>query len=218
MKTILSMVAVVLGLVIWALLTTSADAGTFRKVNDHVVSFTGAVVDNDHISLQNYLDSNPETTTITLSSDGGNAMGGYRLGYRIKANELRTVVPVDKACLSACATAFLAGSEKSIFGILGFHVAWIQGEQDTNEALKQGQLLGSVNSEYLFNVGYRNQLATLVSQVTSSDTFFVFKSTLSLDFFKMEDNNFASYFELPKNFVSDRLAGPFRLHLMKQGY
>lgn len=218
MRTVLAFMAVVVVWALVALFISPANAATFRHVNDSVVEYSGKVDDKDQERLINYMKQYPNTKTIVMDSEGGHAVGGYKLGYAIRYYDMQTVVPFGNKCLSACATAFLGGTTKALTGILGFHVSWVEANIETNDALKQGQYLGHVDSGYLFDMGYRNQFATLIAQVTSSDTFFIIYSLDELSLFDMVDYNFNAYEDLPQGFVANGIAGPLRLALMIQGH
>jgi len=82
--------------------------------------------------------------------------------------------------------------------------------------MRAGQLFGSIDSIYSFNMGYTAQLNFIISQITSKKDFLV----LSLDdlkLFEMEDKEYTSFKTLPKNWMSDRLYNPLRLHLLTGG-
>lgn len=213
-----SKLAIILMAALCALLLffDKADAATLQTKSETTVHLYGQIEEGDAKRLSKYLEANPGVTTLTLDSEGGNAIEGYRLGYTIRHHDLRTVVGYEKKCLSACATAFVGGTSHIISGVLAMHVSWLPNELETNEALKQGQYLGMIEAGYMFDMGYTNQLGVIVAQVTSPDTFFVLKSVSDLEMFKIVDG-FNDYVELPKGWVSERIAGPLRLHLLMRG-
>ena len=130
---------------------------------------------------------------------------------------MSTVIKKGNKCLSACAVAYLGGTNKYNYGILGFHVAWAQQSgKDFNEGMRAGQIMGSIDSIYSFNMGYTAQLNFIISQITSKEDFIV----LSLDdlkLFEMKDKEYTEFNKLPKNWMSDRFYNPLRLHLLKGG-
>ena len=195
-----------------------ADAATLTKRSDTTVELSGKIEEGDAKNLASYLERNTLTTTIKLDSEGGNAIEGYRLGYAIRNADMVTIVGYEAKCLSACGTAFLGGTSHIISGALAFHVSWVPTELETNDALKQGQYLGMVESGYMFDMGYTNQLGVLVSQVTSADTFLLIESVADLEMFRMVDGQFNNYIKLPRGWISGRVAGPMRLHLIVRGY
>jgi len=66
----------------------------------------------------------PDIDTIALSSPGGNPEEAVEIYRVIQAAGLNTWVPNGKSCMSACAEIFLAGKERIITGVVGFHSAW----------------------------------------------------------------------------------------------
>lgn len=212
MRTILALMFAVVGLAIFAL---SAEAGTFTKVSNEVVKYEGKVLRGDSDKLARYIEANPETKYVRMNSEGGAAIEGYVLGYKINELGLHTVVASDEFCFSACAVAFLGGDIKIITGLLGFHVAWTTDNVDTNEAMKQGQFFGAIDASYMFNMGYTNQLNIIVAQVTAYDTFLLVDD---LTMFEMTDNQFTTYAPLPEGWIGEHLAGPIRLHMLMRGY
>lgn len=78
-----------------------------------------------------YQSSRPHTA-VYLSSRGGNLGGGIRLGKYFKKNRIKTVVEGYQKCASACALAFLGGTDRngsrwmsstttSLLGVHSFH-------------------------------------------------------------------------------------------------
>lgn len=215
MKTVMLIMVTILGLLVSAVYL---EAGTFKKISDSTIEYYGKVAKGDADDIYRYLERNDKTTVVRLNSEGGDALEGYRLGYLFRSYNLETVVGYDAKCLSACAVAYLGGTRHILAGVLGFHVAWLPREVETNEAIKRGQFLGSVDSGYMYNMGYRNQLSVIISQITTHDTFLIIKSVDDLRMFRFTDGNFNEYKELPKKWLSDRLAGPRRLSLLIGGH
>ncbi len=58
---------------------------------------------------------------VRLNSDGGNAVGGIRLGYLIRERGFDTSVPAGAECHSACSMAFIGGVSRSVSGVYGIH-------------------------------------------------------------------------------------------------
>jgi|TARA_R100000951_G_scaffold113752_1_gene116451 hypothetical protein len=184
--------------------------------SDSQIILEGKIKNEDYKELQRVVDRTG-IKSIRFNSDGGAAIEGYQIGYTIRKNKMSTVIKKGDRCLSACAVAYLGGTNKYNYGILGFHVAWAQqSERDFNEGMRAGQLFGSIDSIYSFNMGYTAQLNFIISQITSKKDFLV----LSLDdlkLFEMKDREYTDFQELPKNWMSDRLYNPLRLHLLTGG-
>ena len=215
MRTVFGIFALFAALLIWSV--SESRAAVFTKVSNYIVEYKGTVHQDDYKNLGTYMEQNLNTTIIRMNSEGGHSIGGYAMGYHIKNYGLRTVVPVGGKCLSACATAFIAGEDPLVAGLLGFHVSWVKKKMDTNDALAQGQWLGSVESGYLYDMGFRNQFATLISQLTKPDTFLMMSSD-DLDLFRFTGTDFNEYHKLPDGWLSERVAGPIRLSLLLGGH
>jgi hypothetical protein len=184
--------------------------------SDSQIILEGEIKSGDYEQLQRVIDRTG-IKSISLNSNGGAAIEGYQIGYIIRKNMMSTVIKKDNRCLSACAIAYLGGTNKYNYGILGFHVAWSQQPgKDFNEGMRAGQIMGSIDSIYSFNMGYTAQLNFIISQITSKEDFIV----LSLDdlkLFEMKDKEYTEFNTLPKNWMSDRFYNPLRLHLLKGG-
>lgn len=180
------------------------------------INFEGEIKSGDYEKLQRVIDRTG-IKSISFNSNGGAAIEGYQIGYIIRKNMMSTVIKKGNKCLSACAIAYLGGTNKYNYGILGFHVAWSQQSgKDFNEGMRAGQIMGSIDSIYSFNMGYTAQLNFIISQITSKEDFII----LSLDdlkLFEMKDKEYTEFNTLPKNWMSDRFYNPLRLHLLKGG-
>lgn len=214
LKSILPTIAVTIILIL-LLVSAPAKSATFTN-NGSVIYLEGDVEVGDSDKLKEMVQETG-LTTLFLNSGGGNAIEGFRLGYTIDELSLQTIVASDASCLSSCAIAFLGGSSKVQGGLLGFHVAYAPDDTGTySEGMKSGQFFGIATAIYLFNMGYTAQLYGLVAQMTDAETF-LFISSDDLKLFTMVDNDFAHFEQLPKHWVSDRIAGPLRTQLLKRG-
>jgi hypothetical protein len=92
---------------------------------------SGRIVEGDTERLKLFLQPLPSTTNtaIYLASDGGNLMEGMRLGMLFREARIKTVIEGGRDCASACALAFLGGTDNagkpwrssSTNSRLGFH-------------------------------------------------------------------------------------------------
>ena len=207
--------AVITLILILLLVTGPAKSATLTN-NGSVIYLEGDIEPKDSDKLKAMVEATG-FTTLFLNSGGGNAVEGFKLGYTIDELGLQAIVASDTSCLSACAIAFLGGTSKVQGGLLGFHVAWASDDAGTySEGMKSGQFFGTATSIYLFRMGYTAQLYSLVSQITDSETF-LFISSDDLKLFTMVDNNFTDFKRLPKNWISDRVAGQVRTYFLKNG-
>ncbi len=215
MKNALVVMGVVVAVLVVLLVTPTAKAANFTH-NGHVISLSGDIQEGDARRLSTIAEQTG-IKTLFMSSNGGHAIEGFRLGYTINRLGLQTIVSDGDSCLSACAIAFLGGTSKVQAGILGFHVAWAPNNTGTfSEGMKSGQYFGTVTALYFFNMGYTGQLYAIVSQITDSETFLLIEAS-DLNMFEMVDNNFSEFIQLPERWVANRVADPLRLHLIREG-
>ncbi len=125
---------------------TAAALEFSRHKNDsktlNAIFARGQVQSGDTDKLHRYLRDLPtkQSTTIYLSSLGGNLYESMALGRFFKNKRIRTVVEKGGMCTSACALAFLGGRDQngkkwmstSTTSILGFH-AFSNGDDIKNE-------------------------------------------------------------------------------------
>ncbi|MAU96333.1 MAG: hypothetical protein CMP81_10665 [Fulvimarina sp.] len=105
--------------------------------------------------------------TVTFDSPGGNLLEGMRLGEAIHTAYAGTLVERGKACLSACAIAFLGGKafgsyahqvrrEIELGARLGYH-GFFSGRRDqvelVNEVLDQSRLVNALLLDYATRMG-----------------------------------------------------------------
>lgn len=190
-------------------------AGTLTVSRDgdvNTVHYNGDVSAGDADALQRYIDMY-EPATITLTSPGGLAQEGYRLGY-VLMDYTGTVV-VDKACMSACAVAFLGAPNKKIEGVLGFHPAWTTADMEPSDAMKAGQVMGLQTAMYMDITGYTLQFAYVFTVLASQDVFFIFQDLDDLERFKGGATDFV---ELTPMYLAGHMAGTERLSLIRRSY
>lgn len=102
-----------------------------RKKTLTAILVTGKIVDGDVDRLSAYLRRSfiKKTVAVYLASSGGSLYEGMRLGRFFRQNRIRTVVEGGRDCASACALAFLGGTDhngrpwrsSSTDSRLGFH-------------------------------------------------------------------------------------------------
>jgi hypothetical protein len=81
----------------------------------NAISATGTIQYDDVEKLDRYISKLPRKKNIAIyfDSPGGNLAGGMRLGKYFKNNRIKTVVEGYKICASACAFAFLGGTDNN---------------------------------------------------------------------------------------------------------
>lgn len=107
----------------------------------HTIRLTGPIESGDADRMRKMLEPLRRTTvaagaplaTVELSSSGGDLYEGLKLGYLFREFDVATVVRARDICLSACALAFLGGTQShappqavpsrgiEIGGQVGFH-------------------------------------------------------------------------------------------------
>ena len=97
----------------------------------NAVRAIGNIEYNDDDKLDIYLSMQPSKkhTAVYLDSSGGSLIGGIKLGKYFKNHRIKTVIQGYKICASACALAFLGGTDykgnkwmsSTTTSLLGFH-------------------------------------------------------------------------------------------------
>lgn len=92
---------------------------------------TGSIENGDLLKLRNLISILPvkKNTAVYLASPGGNLREGLLLGRFFRSHRIKTVVEGGEICASACALAFLGGTDgrgkpwrsNSTTSRLGFH-------------------------------------------------------------------------------------------------
>ena len=116
----------------------------------NAIMAVGEIEYNDVEKLDRYLSHLPKKkhTAIYFNSPGGNLFGGIRLGKYFKKNGIKTVIQRDSMCASACALAFLGGTDRNgnkwmsstTTSRLGFH-AVSKGDGSKYADMDQTQLI-----------------------------------------------------------------------------
>ena len=81
----------------------------------NAIMATGTVKWDDVEQLDYFLSHQPRKghTAIYFNSPGGSLGGGIRLGEYFRKNRIKTVVEGHEMCASACALAFLGGTDRN---------------------------------------------------------------------------------------------------------
>ena len=129
----------------------------------NAIMASGIVKRDDVERLDHFLSRQPTKrhTAIYLNSPGGSLGGGIRLGEYFRKNRIKTIVEGHEMCASACALAFLGGTDSNgnrwmsstTTSRLGFH-AFRNGDgtryDDTDDVqqavgtiLQYGQMVGA---------------------------------------------------------------------------
>lgn len=158
------------------------NVNTFQSQN--ILYYVGPITQYSREILEYYSEQYPEVDTIALASGGGVAYESFDLGSWLSDKKMKVIVPRGQLCLSACAYAFMGGTDYEINGLLGFHNASIGGfpentEWDLNKinsVYVAGQVLGTQASYWFMVNGFHPLLATHIMQKTDREKFIVFGS------------------------------------------
>lgn len=125
-----------------------------------------------------------DTFKVLLNSDGGDLSAGIALGRAIRATGMETRVgiyrpmdhPLPGSCLSACAYAFLGGTQRIVApeSRLGFHrFALEKGSTFEGDAgLVVGQLLSANVISYIVEMGVDARLFTRAAETSFESMYF----------------------------------------------
>ena len=200
-----------------ALTGVAASAGEFgithgAQSGREYITFDGGVEAGDADKLRMFAEMNPNATWIALSSPGGLAYEGYALSQAISDLGLNTYVGYGSACVSACYTAFIGGSEYDIDGVIAAHNSWVMGGADItiNEALSSGQASGAYDTYIHAANGFNLTLPLAITHLTDKDTFVTFTHEDELlEFFaRSEEDNVQDYlqtFDLTEEWIADHV-------------
>jgi len=163
------------------------DINTYESQD--VLYYVGPITEYSREILEYYSDQYPEVDTIAFSSPGGVAYESFDLGFWLSAKKMKVMVPNGQACLSACAYAFMGGTDYKINGLLGFHNASIGAfiedtEWNTNKVNSvyvAGQVLGTQASYWFMVNGFHPLLVTHIMQKTDKEKFVVFSNSKSFN-------------------------------------
>lgn len=100
--------------------------------------------------------------SLNINSSGGSVIGGFLLGYTIRDLHVHTNVPINQACYSACALAFLGGTYRTVEGKYGVHAASFSKSANTNQAASQLdsiQYVGALITAYAHEMTGKPDLA-----------------------------------------------------------
>ena len=146
-------------------------------------------ISNDVDKLLNSYD----VDEVVLTSAGGLGYEGYMTANSLSRHEKKVRVAKGTFCLSACAIAFLGGTDYIINdGILGFHRAWIPGDdafENQNDAFGNGQISGDYHAYFFIANGFNAELSAQITQRTNQDTFITFTHEDELNKYYVRDDD-----------------------------
>ena len=158
--------------------------------------FDLGISDDIHTALKNHSDIIDE---VVLNSLGGLGYEGYKTGAILSEYGLPTRVAKGTYCLSACAVAFIGGTNYVIDdGILGFHKGHLAGKEpfmSQDEAFDNGQQAGTYNAYFILANGFSIDLALAIDKWSDPNNFVVFTTTEDLNKFyvRSEEDKIIDY-------------------------
>ena len=118
--------------------------------------FFDEIRQNDSFELRKAL-RNHDVENIVLASPGGNVFEGLQMAGIIFDKQLRTYIPRNTVCASACSYLFFAGKERLADGDLGVHQAASANSQD-KQAIGQTQYVTQFTVSEI--IGFLNEFGT----------------------------------------------------------
>ncbi len=152
----------------------------------YTVQIIGMIEHGDSIKLEKFLEQYPEVDLVTMISGGGIATEGYKIANVLSRHNMDVRVPDGFVCASACAAAFIGGTNYDIDGALTFHVSWLPQEPidfTTNDIFKWGQSAGTRDMYHILSNGFSAQMAFIITNYTTKDKFLTFFSEEELNKF-----------------------------------
>ena len=119
---------------------------------------------------------------------------------------MKVSIAPGRVCLSACAYAFIGGTDYRIDGLLGFHTGYLRHNAgdpnsfplppdstgvspDVNNAYQQGHYMGALFSLWFLQNGFNHYLFMTISAKTSIEKFLVMKHEDELYKWMARDNS-----------------------------
>lgn len=118
--------------------------------------FFDEIRQNDSFELRKAL-RNHDIENIVLASPGGNVFEGLQMAGIIFDKQLRTYIPRNTVCASACSYLFFAGKERLADGDLGVHQAASANSQD-KQAIGETQYVTQFTVSEI--IGFLNEFGT----------------------------------------------------------
>jgi hypothetical protein len=99
---------------------------------------------------------------VALQSNGGSLAAAIDIGTQIRLRNYSTLVPDNTLCASACATAWLGGTQRFMGrqAMIGFHAAYLNQDGHAVETGSGNALLGA----YLNKLGLPDRAVVFITQ------------------------------------------------------
>lgn len=128
------------------------------------VLIEGELAYPDIAAFEDFTSRLPRQTVVFISSPGGNLKAGIEIGRSIHRRGFRTAVA--DMCASACALAWLAGSQRfaSEHAQIGFHVAYVDGVKRVESGMGN-----AIVGLYLGELGFRENVVTYITSASPEE-------------------------------------------------
>jgi hypothetical protein len=140
------------------------DFGSTGEAADKAVLIEGELAYPDIAAFEDFTSHLSRQTVVFISSPGGNLKAGIEIGRSIHRRGFRTAVA--DICASACALAWLAGSQRfaSERAQIGFHVAYLDGVKRVESGMGN-----AIVGLYLGELGFRENVVTYITSASPDD-------------------------------------------------
>jgi hypothetical protein len=148
---------------VWINSATAANfsVAPFSDNPEHaLVIVTGTLMPGDETVFRGRV--GPLTRAVVVfNSDGGNLLAGIAIGKIIRLKSFATAVWDGERCASACALAWLGGSQRLMgrYALVGFHAAYIEQQGQAMETGVGNALVGS----YLNQIGLSERAVVYIT-------------------------------------------------------
>jgi len=171
-----------------------------------ILAYSGPMAKTTTKIIQYFHKQYPYIHEITLNSTGGLVTEGIRLGMYFSNTGMSVSISPNRVCLSACAYAFIGGTNYRIDGLLGFHTGFLMKRKDApvlkspkpdstgvspavNHAYEHGHYMGAFYSKWFMQNGFNINLFMTIAAKTTMDKFYVMNHEKELYQWMARDNN-----------------------------
>jgi hypothetical protein len=121
----------------------------------NTIFLNGAIDTRSAYNFNALLNEFPNTTTVVLSSPGGDVYSALLIADQVDQRNMITIIPKDQYCYSACSFVYFAGNTRLAEGKLGVHQI-----SSENPDLVSGQITLSDIISALSKYGVATELIT----------------------------------------------------------
>ncbi len=134
----------------------------FREVRGTGLVFVTGGFEPEDIEKFKRIAEGRRNAVIALHSDGGSVLAGIEIGTYIRMRNLKTVVPDGMRCASACALAWLGGTQRFMGAQsqVGFHAAYRVQDGKPAEIGTGNAIIGA----YLNRIGLSDRAIVYITQ------------------------------------------------------